>query len=72
VSAAEANTDWLQNVLASGSATLVHESHTYRVDHPEVLPIEAAGATDGGDDPARYRVVPARASVSTAALGSAI
>jgi deazaflavin-dependent oxidoreductase (nitroreductase family) len=38
------NTDWLQNVLASGSATLVHEGHTYRVDHPEVLPIEAAAA----------------------------
>jgi hypothetical protein len=38
------NTDWLQNVLASGSATLVHEGHTFRVDHPEVLPIEAAAA----------------------------
>jgi deazaflavin-dependent oxidoreductase (nitroreductase family) len=26
------NTDWLKNVLASGSATIVHEGNTYRVD----------------------------------------
>jgi deazaflavin-dependent oxidoreductase (nitroreductase family) len=38
------HTDWLQNVLASGSATIVHEGHTYRVDQPQVLPLEAAAA----------------------------
>ena len=37
-------TDWLRNVLASGSATIVHEGHTYPVDHPEVMPIETATA----------------------------
>ena len=37
-------TDWLQNVLASGSATIVNEGQTYRVDHPEVVPIEAAAS----------------------------
>ena len=37
-------TDWLKNVLASGSATIVNEGHTYRVDHPEVIPIEAAAS----------------------------
>jgi hypothetical protein len=31
--------NWCQNVLASGSATIVHEGHTYAVDHPEVVPM---------------------------------
>lgn len=34
--------DWLQNVLASGSADIVHEGRTYRVEQPEILPIESA------------------------------
>ena len=34
--------DWLKNVLASGSATLVHEGGTYRVDRPELIPTTAA------------------------------
>lgn len=29
--------DWLRNVLAAGSATLVHEGATYEVDQPEVV-----------------------------------
>ena len=36
--------DWLKNVLASGSAAIVNEGHTYRVDQPEIIPIEAAAA----------------------------
>jgi deazaflavin-dependent oxidoreductase (nitroreductase family) len=28
---------WLRNVLAAGSATLVHEGATYRVDRPELI-----------------------------------
>jgi hypothetical protein len=32
-------TDWVRNVMASGSATIVHEGATYRVDHPEVIPV---------------------------------
>lgn len=34
-----ANTDWLRNVLAGGSATVVHEGVTYRVERPEVVPL---------------------------------
>lgn len=34
--------DWLKNVLASGSATIVFEGATYPVDRPEVLSWEAA------------------------------
>ena len=36
------NTDWLKNVRASGSATIVHEGDTYRVDRPEIVPMSAA------------------------------
>ncbi len=31
--------NWVRNVLASGSATLVHEGTTYQVDRPEVVPL---------------------------------
>ena len=31
------NTDWLKNVLASGSAELVHDGQTFAVDRPEVI-----------------------------------
>jgi deazaflavin-dependent oxidoreductase (nitroreductase family) len=31
--------DWVRNVLAAGSATLVHEGTTYPVDHPELVPV---------------------------------
>ncbi|MFC7405666.1 nitroreductase family deazaflavin-dependent oxidoreductase [Georgenia alba] len=35
-------TDWLQNVLAAGTATLMHEGQTVEVDSPELLTIEEA------------------------------
>jgi len=35
-------TDWLKNVMASGSATIVHEGDTYRVDQPELVPTARA------------------------------
>ena len=37
-----AGTDWLKNVMASGSATIVHEGDTYRVDQPELVPTAMA------------------------------
>jgi deazaflavin-dependent oxidoreductase (nitroreductase family) len=37
-------TDWLQNILAKGSATIVTEGHTYDVDAPEVIPMTEATA----------------------------
>ena len=30
--------DWLKNVTAEGSAEMVHEGRTFRVEHPEVVP----------------------------------
>src|SRR6266568_8641175 len=35
-------TDWLKNVLAKGSATLVTGGKTYQVDRPEVIPMAEA------------------------------
>ena len=35
------NTDWLKNVLANGSATIVNEGGTFEVDRPEVVPTDA-------------------------------
>lgn len=37
-----AESDWLKNVLASGTATVVHEGESVPVDRPEVLPFESA------------------------------
>jgi len=31
---------WLRNVLAAGSAELVHEGATFRVERPELIPME--------------------------------
>ena len=30
--------DWLKNVRAEGSAEMVHDGRTFRVEHPEVVP----------------------------------
>jgi deazaflavin-dependent oxidoreductase (nitroreductase family) len=32
-------TDWLKNLLAAGTATIVHEGETFEVDQPEVRPL---------------------------------
>lgn len=36
--------DWLKNVLAIGSATIVHEGSAHRVADPEVVPMETVDA----------------------------
>jgi len=36
------DTDWLKNVLASGSATIVNEGETWLVDRPELVPVAEA------------------------------
>jgi deazaflavin-dependent oxidoreductase (nitroreductase family) len=35
-------TDWLKNVLDSGSAAIVTKGHVYDVDRPEVIPMAEA------------------------------
>lgn len=34
--------DWLKNVMAEGSATLINEGETFLVDHPEFVPSSVA------------------------------
>jgi deazaflavin-dependent oxidoreductase (nitroreductase family) len=37
-------TDWLKNVLASGTAAIVHDGDTDPVDQPEIVPMDSARA----------------------------
>lgn len=37
-------TDWVKNVLAKGSATLITGGKTYQVDRPEIIPIAEAAS----------------------------
>lgn len=68
--------DWLQNVLAAGTAILVNEGTTYRLDDPEVVPtdgIRDALPAKEQRDLARFRVdraLRARATPIDAATGS--
>lgn len=48
--------DWVQNVLAAGSATLVHEGGTHLVDRPEVVPIATADAHFAPGDRRAHRL----------------
>lgn len=50
-------TNWLQNVLASGSATIVHEGQTYEVDQPEIIPMQAVSARFAGGDQQGFRLL---------------
>jgi deazaflavin-dependent oxidoreductase (nitroreductase family) len=49
--------NWLQNVLASGSATIVHEGQTYWVDQPELIPMQAVAARFTGGDQQGFRLL---------------
>ena len=48
-------TSWLQNVLASGSATIVHEGQTYEVDQPEIIPMQEVAARFTSGDQQGFR-----------------
>jgi deazaflavin-dependent oxidoreductase (nitroreductase family) len=48
-------TQWLQNVVASGSATIVHEGHTYEVHRPEIVPMQAVKALFTAEDQRGFR-----------------
>jgi deazaflavin-dependent oxidoreductase (nitroreductase family) len=37
-------TDWVKNVLANGSATIVHQGNIYIVDQPEIVPMASVRA----------------------------
>jgi deazaflavin-dependent oxidoreductase (nitroreductase family) len=50
-------TNWLQNVLASRSATIVHEGQTYEVDEPALIPMRAVAARFTSSDQQGFRVL---------------
>jgi deazaflavin-dependent oxidoreductase (nitroreductase family) len=50
-------TNWLQNVLASGSATIVHEGRTWQVDRPEVVPMRTVLSLFTASDQQGFRVL---------------
>jgi len=54
---AVATDDGFVIVLDSGSATNVNEGHTYRVDQPEVIPMEAAAAYLPAKDQRNHRLI---------------
>jgi deazaflavin-dependent oxidoreductase (nitroreductase family) len=48
--------DWLRNVLASGSATIVHDGSTYDVDRPEVVPLSSVEGQFSSADQRAHRL----------------
>ncbi len=50
-------TQWLQNVLAAGSATIVHDGQTCEVDRPEVIPMQAVATRFTAGDQQGFRVL---------------
>jgi deazaflavin-dependent oxidoreductase (nitroreductase family) len=50
------NTDWLKNVLASGSANIVHDGATYHVERPEVVPMSVAEPHFSPNDQRTHRL----------------
>jgi deazaflavin-dependent oxidoreductase (nitroreductase family) len=48
-------TQWLRNVVASGSATIVHEGRTYEVDQPEIVPMRTVEARFPAGDRRGFR-----------------
>jgi deazaflavin-dependent oxidoreductase (nitroreductase family) len=64
------NTDWLKNVLASGSAIIVDEGYTYGVDRPEVVPIAEAGRYFTPQDQRAHRLFGVEQCLRVRRLGS--
>jgi deazaflavin-dependent oxidoreductase (nitroreductase family) len=48
-------TQWLRNVLANGSATIVHEGRAYAVDQPEVVPMQEVATHFAAGDQRGFR-----------------
>jgi len=48
---------WLRNVLAAGSATIVHEGATYRVGAPELIPMASVVDRFSASDQNGFRVL---------------
>lgn len=49
--------DWVQNVLAAGRATLIHEGSSHDVDRPEVVPTADVEGCFGQSDRTAHRAL---------------
>ena len=49
-------TDWVRNVVAAGSATIVHEGVTYDVDRPEVVAMSVVALRFAPEDQRTHRL----------------
>jgi deazaflavin-dependent oxidoreductase (nitroreductase family) len=63
-------TNWLRNVLAAGSATIVHEGHTYAVDEPEIVPMRTVGERFTAGDQRGFRWLGIDQALRVRSLGS--
>ncbi len=52
--------NWLRNVLASGSATLDHDGHSYEVGEPEMIPLKTVETVFGSGDQTMHRLFDVR------------
>lgn len=50
-------TNWLRNVLANGSAMIVHEGRTYQVDRPEIVPMASVADRFPASDQRGFRLL---------------
>jgi deazaflavin-dependent oxidoreductase (nitroreductase family) len=50
------NTDWLRNVLAQGSATIVHDGAEHAVHSPRVVPLMRLGGHFSATDQRMHRI----------------
>lgn len=48
--------NWARNVLAAGSATLVHEGQTFKVDEPEIIPVSMVARAFSAGDQRMHRI----------------
>ena len=49
--------NWLRNVLAGGSATILHQGVAHAVDHPELLPMPEVAAHFSSADQRGFRLL---------------
>ncbi len=61
--------DWVKNVLASGSASIVHEGSELAVDQPEVVPLERVADAFSAADRRNMRVFGVRECLRVSAAG---
>jgi deazaflavin-dependent oxidoreductase (nitroreductase family) len=57
--------DWVKNVLAKGSATIVNEGLTHRVSEPQVVAIETADPYFSAKDQRAHRIFGTRECLRT-------